>query len=123
MEKNVMVLKDGAEITLESASSLGDIRVLYADKAAFVAGWDRLTKDNLAELQIKSSDGVVLGRYEDLVLGDPVIRAVHERKDGLLAVFNIRKKTELETLEERVGAVEETTDVLTMEALGGGETV
>ena len=70
MEKNVMVLKDGTEITLESASSLGDIRVLYADKAAFVAGWDRLTKDNLAELQIKSSDGVVMGSYEDLVLGD-----------------------------------------------------
>lgn len=122
MEKNVMVLKDGTKITLESASSLGDIRVLYADKAALVDGWDRLTKDNLAELQIKSNDGVVLGRYEGLVLGDPVI-AIHERKDGLLAVYNLREKTELEKLDERVGSVEETTDVLTMEALGGGETV
>lgn len=122
MEKNVMVLKDGAEITLESASSLGDIRVLYADKSALIAGWERLNKENLSQLQIESGDGVVLGRYEGLVLGDPVIRAIHERKDGLLAVYNLREKTELEKLDERVGSVEETTDVLTMEALGGGET-
>ena len=49
MEKNVMVLKDGTEITLESASSLGDIRVLYADKSALIAGWEKLNKENLSE--------------------------------------------------------------------------
>lgn len=121
MEHNVMVLKDGTELTLEAGASLGELRAVFADKMALVAGWDRLTKANLARMQIKSKSGDVLGIYENLVPADPVIRAVHERTDGLLVVFSLREKTDMEKLEERLAAVEETTDVLTMEALGGGE--
>lgn len=122
MERNVFVLKDGTEFILESASGLGEINVLFENKEAMIAGWDTLTKANLSHVQIKSSSGIVLGNHEGLVMGNPVIKAVYEQEDGLLTTFNLREKTEMELLAERMEAVEETTDMLTMEALLGGET-
>lgn len=44
--------------------------------------------------------------------------------DGtVLTTYALRHQSDVERLTERVEAVEETTDILTMEALIGGETV
>lgn len=124
MEKDVMVLKDGTELPLESISSMGGICVKFADKTAFVDIWNKLIPENLSELQIKTASGIVAARYEDMVLGNPQIRDIYVDEFGAVqATFCIREKTELELLKERVGAVEETTDVLIMETLGGGAAV
>ena len=40
MEKDLIILKDGTELELESASSLGDIRILFADKNSLLAAWE-----------------------------------------------------------------------------------
>lgn len=120
--KDVLVLHDNTEVELKAGASLGALQVLTADKAAMIAVWDRLTADNLKTAQTKNGAGLVVGNYNDLVPSDPVITAVHVNDDGsILTTFSIREKTELERLAERVAAVEETTDVLTMEALAGGE--
>lgn len=123
MEKDVMVLKDGTELPLESISSIGGICAKFADRTAFVDTWGKLTPENLSELQIKTAAGIVAVRYTGMVLGNPQIRDVCVDEEGVTqATFCIREKTELELLKERVTAVEETTDVLTMEALEGGAT-
>jgi len=107
--KDVLVLHDNSEVELESGASLGALQVLTADKEVMIAVWDRLTADNLATAQLKSSDGVIVGRYADLVPADPVITAVHVNVDGSIrTTFSVRKKTDLEKLAEQVAANTET---------------
>ena len=72
MEKDLIILKDGTELELESASSLGDIRILFADKNSLMDAWGKMTPENLQEIRIQNSSGIVAARYTDMVLGDPV---------------------------------------------------
>ena len=121
MEKDLIILKDGAELELESASSLGDIRILFADKISLLAACEKMTPEILQEVRIQNRSGIVAARYTDMVLGDPVLTVHRQGQEGFLAAFGIRIKSDLERLEERMASVEETTDVLTMELLSGGE--
>lgn len=121
MEKDLIILKDGTELELESASSLGDIRILFADRNALMDAWEKMTPENLQEVRIQNSSGIVAARYTDMVFGDPGLTVHRQGQEGFLAAFGIRSKSDLERLEERMSSVEETTDVLTMEFLSGGE--
>lgn len=117
--KDTMILKDGTIIELETGASLRDIRVVAPDRAAMAATWAKLTPENLADVQIKNGDGLVVGNYTDLVMESETSTVA---TDGtVMTSYHLRPKTDLERLEERVGAVEETTDILTMDALTGGE--
>lgn len=116
--KDTMILKDGTAIELETGT-LGALQVLAVDKAVMVATWDKLTPDNLSVVRIESGDGLVIGNYTDLVLVSAT--SVIQPDGVILTTYSIREKTEYEHLAERLSAVEETTDVLTMESLMGGE--
>ena len=119
MAKDKLILHDNTEIELETGASLGALQVLSSDRMAMVRTWGLLTPENLATVQIKNGDGLVAGNYTDLVL---VSETSTVASDGqVLTTYCLREKTELERLTERVEAVEETTDVLTMESLTGGE--
>lgn len=120
MEQSKLVLKDGRELLLEAGSSLGGICARYADREKVMEDWEKLTSENLESVQILQGD-VVIGSYEQLKLGNPVLRVDVQPNGTLLASWGIREKTEFEKLADRVTSVEETTDVLTMEALMGGE--
>lgn len=121
MEKDLIILKDGTELELESASSLGDIRILFPDKNSLMDAWEKMTPENLQEVRIQNRSGIVAARYTEMVLDDPVLTVYRQGQEGFLAAFGIRSKSDLERLEERMASVEETTDVLTMELLSGGE--
>lgn len=98
-------MKDGSVIELEAGASLGAIQVFSADKAAMVSTWDKLTMDNLEVAQIKNGDGMVVGNYSGLLL---VSETSMVGQDGtILTTYNLRQKTELERLTERLVAVEE----------------
>ena len=119
--KDTMILKDGTTIELESSSSLGDIRVTAPDRAAMLIIWDQLTPDNLSVVQVRNGAGLVAGNYTDLVLDSETSTVA---TDGtVMTSYHLRPKTDVELLAERVTSVEETTDILTMDALTGGETV
>ena len=121
MNKDKLILKNGAEIELEAGASLGALQVLSADRAAMLATWELLTPDNLSQVQIKNGAGLTVGTYTDLVL---VSETSVVASDGtVLTTYALRHQSDVERLTERVEAVEETTDILTMEALIGGETV
>lgn len=102
--RDKLVLNDQTEIEIESASALNDIRVSSPTKAVMTTMWDKLTANNLASVQIKNSDGVVVGRYADLVL---VSETSTIQADGMiLTSFNLREKSDQERLADRVTAIE-----------------
>lgn len=94
MNKDKLIMKDGTEIELETGASLGSLGVMSTDKAAMVSTWDRLTTENLSEVQIKNGDGLVVGSYTRLVL---VSETSKVQADGsILTYYNIREKTDIE---------------------------
>lgn len=103
--KDTLILKDGTAIELESADSLDLLQVLSADKTTMVSTWDKLTMDNLANVQVKNGDGLVSGNYTDLLL---VSETSVVRTDGsILTTYSLRQKTDIERIMERLAAVEE----------------
>lgn len=103
--KDTFILKDGTVIGLEAGASLCALQVLSADKASMVSTWDKLTKDNLSSVQIKNGEGEVIGNDTDLLL---VSETSMVQEDGcILTTYNLRQKTEMEKLLERLAAVEE----------------
>lgn len=106
MNKDKLVLKDLTEIELRTGASLSHLGVLSADKASMVAIWDKLTAENLEEVQIKNGDGLVVGNYTELVL---VSENSTVNADGsVLTYFNLREKTDVE---KRLSAVEKGQEV------------
>ncbi len=102
MKKDTMVLKNGIVMELEAAASLGDVRTVFPDKDTFLAAWDSLTKENLAEVQVKNSAGLTVGAYTDLVL---VSETSAVQEDGtILTSFCFREK---DAMEKRMDAMEE----------------
>lgn len=103
--KDRLVLKDLTEIELETGGSLGNLGVLFTGRAAMAETWEKLTQDNLSAVQIRNGDGLVAGNYKDLVL---VSETSAVRPDGsVLTAFNIRGKTDMEKLSDRLDTVEE----------------
>ena len=119
--KDTMILKDGTTIELETGASLGALLVVATDRAAMAETWAKLTPENLFDVQIKNGDGLVVGNYTDLVLEAETSKVAAD--GSVLTSYHLRPKTDVELLAERVTSVEETTDILTMDALTGGETI
>ena len=105
MNKDKLILKNGAEIELEAGASLGALQVLSADRAAMLATWELLTPDNLAAVQIKNGAGLTVGTYTDLVLVSETSVVAPDGK--VLTTYSLRPKTDVERLTERVAVVEE----------------
>lgn len=100
--KDTMTLKDGTIIELEAGASLGDIKVTAADRNAMASTWSKLTQDNLSEVTIKNGDGLVCGKYTDLML---VSETSTVAADGsVLTSYRLREKTDEE---RRLDALEE----------------
>lgn len=105
MNKDKLILKNGAEIELEAGASLGALQVLSADRAEMLATWELLTPDNLAAVQIKNGAGLTVGTYTDLVLVSETSVVASDGK--VLTTYSLRPKTDVERLTERVAVVEE----------------
>ena len=105
MNKDKLILKNGAEIELEAGASLGALQVLSADRAAMLATWELLTPGNLAQVQVKNGDGLTVGPYTDLVLVSETSVVAPDGK--VLTTYSLRPKTDVERLTERVAVVEE----------------
>lgn len=105
MNKDKLILKNGAEIELEAGASLGALQVLSADRAAMLATWELLTPDNLSQVQIKNGAGLTVGTYTNLVLASET--SVVAPDGTVLTTYSLRPKTDVERLAERVTVVED----------------
>ena len=70
-----------------------------------VTTWDKFIADNLAQVQVKNGDGLTVGNYTDLVLVSET--SVIQTDGTILTTYNLREKSAVELLEERISAVEE----------------
>lgn len=107
--KNILVLKDGSEIKLETGASLPDMKVLSDTKQDMVSVWDRLTENNLSEVQIKDGDGLIVATYQNLILDSETSTLNKDRT--VLTSFKLRGKTEVEFLMEMVESLENRQEV------------
>jgi len=98
--KDRLILKNGDAIEIESASSLSEIRVVSASKAAMISIWDKLSNENLKAVQIKNVEDAVIGEYADLVLESET--SVIQKDNSVLTRFHLREKTEVELLREEM---------------------
>lgn len=103
--KDTLILKDGSVIELEAGASLSALRVVSTDKTAMVTTWDKFIADNLAQVQVRNGDGLTVGNYTDLVLVSET--SVIQTDGTILTTYNLREKSAVELLEERISAVEE----------------
>jgi len=92
--KDILILKDGTTIELETGASIGALTVLSETKSEMFEKWDKFTSDNLAEVVVKNGDGVVVANYSNLVL---ISETSVVNADGTIkTVFNLREKTNIE---------------------------
>lgn len=94
MDKDKLILRDGAAIELEAGASLGAIQVSASDRSAMLQIWEKLTEGNLAEVNIQNGSGLTVGIYKNLVL---VSETSIVKKDGtVITTYCLREKTDME---------------------------
>ncbi|MEJ8761786.1 hypothetical protein [Enterocloster sp. HCN-30185] len=100
--KDTMILKDGTTIELEAGASLGAIQVSESDRSAMLRTWEKLTEENLAEIQIQNGSGLTVGTYRDLVLVSET--SVVSTGGAVTTTYSLRGKTEVEKRLDNVEA-------------------
>ena len=104
MNKDKLILKDGATIELEAGASLTALQVICKSADDVIPLWKRLTQENLQEVTVKNGADLIVGVYSEMVLIEPHIQAT-EQEDGTVKVlFGLREKT---AEEKRLDALEE----------------
>ena len=102
--KDKLILSNNVEIEIESGSSLSDIKFLSETKYDMISTWDMLTEENLKHIEIQNEDGTVIGMYDNILFESETSTI---QKDGrILTRFNLREKTEVELLRERIEKLE-----------------
>ncbi|MDE5910264.1 MAG: hypothetical protein K2H52_16230 [Lachnospiraceae bacterium] len=120
MSTTKLVLADSTQIELQGGATLGYMKAHYADKAAMVSDWDKITQENLKTVQIMT-DGTVIGNYEDLLLESETSTL---QPDGSVdTVWKIREKTDMEKLQEEITQIREGQDIQDGTIADLGETV
>lgn len=112
--KDILILKDGTQIELETGASLQSIGVLSETKEQMVETWNKLTKDNLSEVQVLNSTGLVVANYTNLLLLSET--SVIKSNGTILTNFNLREMSE-----EEIAIAELQADMSALnETIGGG---
>lgn len=122
--KDKLILKDGSIIELEAGASLAALTAICADKAAMIASWDKLTKDNLSAASVQNGDGLTIGNYTDLVRMEPNLTATELADGTIKVVFGLREKTTIEKDIDAIKMGQEVQDgaiVELAELVAGGE--
>ena len=105
MSKDRLVLADGTEITLETSQGIGALQVRAESKAAACALWEKFTRENLAQVTIKKTDGETMGSYRGMILDH--MTGTEDPTDGAVQVtFSLRNKTTEEILLESIAELE-----------------
>ena len=63
-----LVLKDGTKIDLVAGASLGALQIESESRETMLEIWKKLTDENLKLIRIETSDGLTVGKYEDVLL-------------------------------------------------------
>lgn len=94
MDKDKLILRDGTAIELEAGASLAVIQVSASDRESMLQIWEKLTEENLAEVQIQNGNGLTVGTYKDLVLVSET--SVVSTDGAVITTYRLREKTDVE---------------------------
>ena len=94
-----LILKDETRIQIQPGSSLSNIQVVLLTKDELISTWDKMTNENLKQVQIESN-GNIIANYTNLVLVD--VKSSEQQDSTIKSIFNLREKTETELLKEEV---------------------
>ena len=100
-----LVLKDGTKIDLVAGASLESLQIESESREAMLETWKKLTDENLKSIQIETSDGLTVGKYEDILLVSETSVIEGEK---VKTSFNMREKT---SEEKRLDALEESQEI------------
>lgn len=121
MNKDIIVFANGNEVEMEAGASLGALQVAAPDRAGMLAIWEKMTSENLATVQVKNGEGLVVGNYTDLVLlSETSVVAL----DGtVLTTYCLRDKTAEEKRLDALEAGQEIQDgaIIDLAGIVGGE--
>ena len=107
--KDKLILKDQTTLEIEAGATLSTITVLSSTKEEMIEKWDKLTKENLSSVEVKNSENVTIATYTDLIL---VSETSIVLEDGTISTeFHLRKKTDVEKLQEEVELLKEGQEV------------
>lgn len=100
-----LVLKDETKIDLVAGASLGALQIESESREAMLKIWKKLTDENLKSIRIETSDGLTVGKYEDVLL---VSETSVVEGDRVKTSFNMREKT---SEEKRLDVLEESQEI------------
>lgn len=100
--KDTLILKDGTIIELETGASLGSLQVKSTDRTAMLQTWEKLTEDNLSQVQIVNASGLTVGRYENMMLVSE--SSVVDAAGTVITTYSLREKTDVEKRLDKVEA-------------------
>lgn len=96
-----MILKDKTVINLQTGASLDAVQVVSDNRAAMLSTWEKLTPENLSQVEFKTEADLTVGTYTDLVLVSET--STVDKKGTVLTSYKLREKTEEE---KRLDALE-----------------
>lgn len=100
-----LILKDGTKIEMVAGASLSALQIESESREIMLEIWKKLTDENLKSIRIETSDGLTVGKYEDVLLVSET-SAVEGGK--VKTSFNMREKT---SEEKRLDALEESQEI------------
>ena len=100
-----LILKDGTKIEMVAGASLSAIQIESASRETMLQVWNKLTEENLKEIQIETAEGLTIGKYSDVLL---VSETSVINKGIVETSFCMREKTEEE---KRLDALEESQEI------------
>ena len=100
-----LILKDGTKIEMVAGASLSALQIESESRETMLEIWKKLTDENLKSIRIETSDGLTVGKYEDVLLVSET-SAVEGGK--VKTSFNMREKT---SEEKRLDALEESQEI------------
>ena len=95
------------ELKLETGASIGALEAVFPTWQDAAAALEQLTPTNLTAVQVQNGDGLIVGRYTDMVLQPG---AWDVQGDGIHVTISLRKKTEMEKAIEDLQAGQEVQD-------------
>lgn len=112
------ILKDGSIIEFEEGSNTNSFTKKFKTQEEYISTLKLLKKANLEKYQIQNSSGLVGANPENKECLSHNVETVWDSEGNIIqwiVSFNI---TDVDMINERISSLEDTTDILTANALG-----
>jgi hypothetical protein len=112
------ILKDGSVIEFEEGSSTFSFTKRLETQEEYISTLKQLNKSNLEKYQIQSASGLVGANPENKECISHKVKTIWDSDGNITQWIVTFEITDVDMINERLSSLEETTDILTANALG-----